>query len=198
MTKIQFLLSLNEKLSSLPKKELEERLTFYTEMIEDRMEEGLTEEEAVAAVGSVEEIAAQIKDEIPPKEPPAQQKKRAMTGWEITLLVLGFPLWFPLLVTAFSVVISLFATLWSLIVSLWAVFGAVAGCAIGGIAAGAIFAISTNPTAGVALLGAGITCAGISILLFLVCKVATKGAALLTKNSFLSIGKCFARKEASV
>ena len=41
MTKLDFLFSLEKKLSSLPRKELEERLGFYAEMIEDRMEEGL-------------------------------------------------------------------------------------------------------------------------------------------------------------
>ena len=60
MTKLNFILSLNEKLSGLPQNDIEERLRFYTEMIEDRMEEGLSEEEAVLAVGSVDEIAEQI------------------------------------------------------------------------------------------------------------------------------------------
>lgn len=39
MTKLQFLMALHEKLSGLPREE--ERLSFYSEMIEDRMEEGL-------------------------------------------------------------------------------------------------------------------------------------------------------------
>ena len=36
-------------------KDLEERLTFYSEMIDDRMEDGMSEAEAVAAIGEVEE-----------------------------------------------------------------------------------------------------------------------------------------------
>ena len=46
MTKLSFLFSLREKLSALPTEEAEERLRSYSEMIEDRMEEGLSEEEA--------------------------------------------------------------------------------------------------------------------------------------------------------
>ncbi len=42
MTKQEFIAELRKGLSGLPKKELEERLTFYSEMIDDRMEEGLT------------------------------------------------------------------------------------------------------------------------------------------------------------
>ena len=65
MTKLQFLLALHDKLAGLPRNEVEERLNFYSEMIEDRMEDGLSEEEAVAAVGSIDEIAEQITADIP-------------------------------------------------------------------------------------------------------------------------------------
>ena len=50
MTKAEFLSVFKKKLSALPRKEREEGLSFYTEMIDDRMEEGLSEEEAVAEV----------------------------------------------------------------------------------------------------------------------------------------------------
>ena len=44
MNKIGFILELKDKLSALPKSEVEERLSFYCEMIEDRIEDGLSEE----------------------------------------------------------------------------------------------------------------------------------------------------------
>ena len=75
MTKLNFLLTLHEKLAGYPKEDVEERLSFYSEMIEDRMEEGLTEEEAVAAVGSVEDIAAQIASELSPEKKEQRSKK---------------------------------------------------------------------------------------------------------------------------
>lgn len=65
MTKLNFLISLKDRLSALPCEELEERLNFYSEMIEDRMKEGLSEEEAVSTVGTVDEIASQIVSEVP-------------------------------------------------------------------------------------------------------------------------------------
>ena len=68
MNKQEFLSRLKNGLSALSEKELEERLTFYGEMIDDRIEEGLTEEDAVAAVGSVDEIIAQILSEISPEK----------------------------------------------------------------------------------------------------------------------------------
>ena len=65
MDKQEFLLRLRKELSGLPREDLEERLTFYSEMIDDRMEEGVSEEEAVAAAGSVDEILWQTVEEVP-------------------------------------------------------------------------------------------------------------------------------------
>ena len=48
MNKQEFIALLRKGLSGLPQKELEERLTFYSEMIDDRIEEGLTETTAYA------------------------------------------------------------------------------------------------------------------------------------------------------
>ena len=65
MTKNEFLIALIQGLSRLPKAEVEERVAFYGEMIADRMEDGLSEEEAVASLGSVQEVINQIISEIP-------------------------------------------------------------------------------------------------------------------------------------
>ena len=65
MTKTEFLLRLREMLSELPQEDVAERLVFYGEMIDDRMEDGLTEDEAVSGIGQPEEIAQQILAETP-------------------------------------------------------------------------------------------------------------------------------------
>lgn len=182
MTKITFLMALHDRLSALPKEDVEERLRFLSEMIEDRMEEGLSEEEAVAAVGTPEEIAAHILAEYSPaatenvEDPPKPQRK---TG-EILLLVLGAPLWIPLLIAAFAVIFSLYVSLWSVIVSLWAAAVSLVACAIGCAAACVGFAAGAYPLTGTATLGAGLVCGGLAVLMFMGCKWATKGAACLT------------------
>ena len=56
MSKQEFLDELRKGLSSLPQSDLEERLIFYSEMIDDRVEEGLTEEEAISEIGTVNEV----------------------------------------------------------------------------------------------------------------------------------------------
>ena len=188
MTKLQFLQALGQKLSPLPKIDLEGRLRFYTEMIEDRMEEGFSEEEAVAAVGSVEEIAAQILVDFPQPEP----KKK--NGWLIALLILGSPVWFSLLMAAFAVALSLYVSLWSVIVSLWAVFGSLALCGLVGLAAGIISFVAGRGLIGVASLSAGLVCGGLSIFLFFGIKALTLVTIGLTKKLAL---RCFAKKEAA-
>ena len=47
MNKEEFLSELRTKLSGLPQEDIEERISFYSEMIDDRMEDGISEEEAV-------------------------------------------------------------------------------------------------------------------------------------------------------
>ena len=62
MNKQEFVERLRKGLSGLPQDDIEERLTFYSEMIDDRMEEGLSEEEAVGEIGSVDD-AVTVYDE---------------------------------------------------------------------------------------------------------------------------------------
>lgn len=197
MDKQTFLAQLREGLSGLPQGEIAERLSFYHEMIDDRMEEGLSETEAVAAVGSVEGILSQIRAEIPPADPrPERSKpKQPRKAWEILLIALGAPIWLPLLIAACAVVLSLYAVLWSVVVSLWAVFGSLTGCAFGGLAASLSCFLGGNVLAGIAMAGAGLVCAGVSIFLFFGCKTATKGAVLLAKKIVSGIWKCFTKRE---
>ena len=191
MTKHKFLVSLKDRLSGLSKEAVEERLNFYREMIEDRMEEGLSEEDAVAETGSVDEIAAQIAADLSP----ATASKRRMNAWEIVFLLLGSPLWLSLLIAAFAVLLSLYASLWAVIVSLWAVFGSLAVCSMSCLAAGIIFACTGSSLTGLAATGAGCVCAGLAIFMLFGCRAATKGAALLTKSMAAWIKKRLPRKE---
>ena len=180
MNKQEFLDRLGKALSGVSRQDRAERLTFYSEMIDDRMEEGLSEEEAVAAVGSADEIAAQVLAE----NPPAKEKKKRSVG-TIVLLILGSPVWLSLGIAAVAVAISLYASLWAVLVSLWAAFGAVAGSALGGAAAGALLICRGEYFPGVAMIGAGMLCAGLAIFLFFGCKAVTKGAVSLTKKTVL-------------
>jgi len=197
LSKQEFLDKLKARLSALPKEEAAERLNFYSEMIDDRKEEGLSEEEAVAAVGDADEIAEQIIADIPLTKIIKEKitTKRRLKGWEIAILAIGSPIWFSLACAAFAVVISIYVSVWSVIISLWAVFASLVGCAFGGVVAGVGFALSGNGLIGIATIGAGIFCVGLTVFTLLGCKTATKGTILLTKMTVLSIKNRFAKKE---
>lgn len=197
MSKQEFLVQLRKGLSGLPQEDIEERLTFYSEMIDDRMEEGIAEEDAVSRIGSVDTIISQIKADIPLAKLVREKMtpKKYVKTWEIVLLVVGSPIWLSLLLAAFAVMLSLYASLWSVVISLWAVFGSLIGCAFGGVVAGIVIACSGNALSGIAMLAAGIVCAGLSIFMFYGCKAATKGILILTKKFAIWIKNCFIKKE---
>lgn len=197
MRKYEFLAQLEKKLSGLPGEDRAERLTFYGEMVDDRMEDGLSEEEAVAAVGTVDEIAKQIICETPLAKLAKERikTKRKMKVWEIVLLAAGSPIWLSLLIAALAVVLSLYVSLWAVVISLWAVFVSLATCAIAGVAAGAGFVCTGKVPSGIAMIGAALVCAGLAIFLFYGCRWATKGSALLARLFVLWIKQCFIRKE---
>lgn len=197
MSKQEFLVQLRKGLSGLPQDDIEERLTFYSEMIEDQMEEGLSEEEAVSAVGSVDEIVAQVVADTPLAKIAKERirPKRRLRVGEIVLLALGSPIWLSLGIAAFVVILSLYFLLWVVIISLWAVFASFVACSICGVLDCVIFTVGGNGASGVAMLAAGIVCAGLSIFMFYGCKAATKGTLGLTKKMAIWIKNCFIRKE---
>ena len=191
MTKQNFISELKNNLSGLPKNEVEEHLTFYSEMIDDYIEEGLSEDEAVSKIGTVEEISKQILNDIPLTKIVKEKVKPSheLKTWEIILLILGSPLWFSLLI-AFAGYVVVF----SLFISLWTVFVSLAISSIIIIISAIFFMFNGNVLSGFALAGFGLFFCGISIFLFFGCKISTKGIFLLTRKIVLSIKSIFIRK----
>lgn len=174
MDKNTFLTTLQKQLKGLPEEDIQRTVEYYREMIDDRMEEGLTEEASVADIGSVEQIA----EPLLPKT-----AKRKMKAWEIVLLILGFPVWFPLLVSAASAVFSI-------IVSLYAVDVSLAACCFGGILGGILYLFHCNWAGAAFLFGYGLACGGLAILCFM-------GSNALVKLCFAAMKKAFRRGNGS-
>jgi len=187
MDKREFLARLRKGLSGLNPADGEERINFYSEMIDDRMEEGVSEEDAVSEIGSIDDIVGQITAEVPPAP-----QKRSLKVWEIVLLALGSPIWISLGIAAAVVIISVYVSLWAVIISLWAVFGTVAACAVSSIPACVALCIDGHILSGIAMLAAGIVCAGLSVFAFYGCTLVTKHTVNLT---VLCVKKLFRKKE---
>lgn len=197
MSKHEFLLQLRKHLNGLPNEDIEERISFYSEMIDDQIEDGLSEEDAISAIGSIDKIVVETVEDIPLTKLVKERmtSKKAFKTWEIVLLVLGSPIWFSLLLAAIAIIISIYASLWSIIISLWSVFVTLVGLSVGCIISNVVLAVSGNWFQVIVLVSAGFFCAGLSIFMFYGCKAATKGILWITKKIAIQIKNCFIKKE---
>lgn len=79
MKKTEFLRLLRQRLSSLPNDEAEKSAAFYSEAIDDRTEEGMSEEEAVEALGSLDYIVGSIL-----QDSGSELQKKTSPMWPLT------------------------------------------------------------------------------------------------------------------
>ncbi len=197
MNKAEFLNELRTKLNGLPQNDIEERVSFYTEMIDDRVEDGMSEEEAIAQIGPVDKVVETIVSEIPlskiVKAKVKPQKK--MPVWAIVLLVLGFPVWFPILISLVSVIFSVYLTLWIIVITLYAVDLSLAVASIASIASAFVAFIGGEPLVGLASIGSFMVCGALSVLMFFGCGYVVKGVVFVTRKMLLGIKSWFIGKE---
>ena len=197
MNKKEFLESLHKSLKGLPNDEVNERIEFYSEMIDERIEEGTTETEAVSAIGNVDDISAQILSEVPLTKIIKEKvnPKRSLKAWNIILLIVGSPIWFSLLVAIFAVVLALYVSLWAVVISLWAVEISLAVCSVAALICGIFFIIGKNWLIGAAMISACLVLTGLTVFLFFGCLGASKAVVLMIKKCILGIKKIFIKKE---
>lgn len=191
MAKEEFLEELRIRLVGLPKKDIDERIEFYREMIEDRIDEGKSEEEAVGEIGTVEEVIDEIAKETPLTKLVKEKvtPKRSLKVWEIILIVLGFPIWFPLLLIAIILILVVCLLFWVFATVVYSIELASIAVSIGGVV---VFFISLAQGApNIVALGCSIMCAGLVPLLAFACMGITKVAIAIPKKIILGIKKLF-------
>lgn len=190
MTKKDFLFSLEIGLKGLPKPDLEERLNFYSEMIDDAIEDGLSEEQAVDKIGSVDQVILAITKDYPLKKLVKNRiaPKRKLSPLELTLVIVGSPIWVSLLIAFVAVIFSLYACIWAVIISCWAVVIALGVSGVVGFLGGLIYSFSYQKT-GLSLIGASLICLGLCIFAFFATKWLTKAIVTLTKKMVLYLKK---------
>ncbi|MEH6891201.1 DUF1700 domain-containing protein [Bacillus sp. JJ864] len=112
MNKADFLDSLKRQLDSLSKEERFKFISYYDEIIEDYIEDGYTEKDAVEKVGDPLKIAQNILKE------PREKKVKVLSKSGIIfigfLVVLGFPLWGSLLLAGILLILSGYMLIWCL------------------------------------------------------------------------------------
>ena len=198
MNKYEFLGRLRERLSGLPQKDIDASLDYYAELIADKIEDGASEEEAVAAMGSIDEIVSQILEDTSLQKLVKEKvrPKRPLRAWEIVLIVLGAPVWVPLLIAFAVIIIALLIAFAAVIISICACAVAVGACVLGFLTAAIVRFTTADLLLGIILIGDALVCAGLSILLFIASSYSLKGSLFLCKKVLLSIKALFIRKEA--
>ena len=198
MNKNEFLNELRARLSGLPQEDIDERISFYSEMIDDRMEEdGITEADAVNSIGPVDTIVKQIMSEIPLSKIVSQKvkPKSGLKTWQIVLIVLGAPLWLPLLIALAATVLSIYVSIWSVVVSFYVTDIALVITAVAGIVGTIILFATGKVAAAFFIFGSALICTGLAILLFIGCYWLTVGVIALTKLIIFGIKRAFVGKE---
>jgi uncharacterized membrane protein len=196
MNKPEFISMLSGKLAALPESEIVKSVAYFSEIIDDRVEEGMSEDEAVSKFESIDEIVEKIMygTSLPVLMKARMKPKGSLTVINIVLIILGFPIWFSLLMAGLAVILSFYVSVWAIIVSLYAV---VLSLVVSG-----VFAIITCPfyfassiQSGLFYLGCGLFCIGLGIFLFSPVKALSKLLIKFTAWFLKKIKTLFIQKE---
>lgn len=152
---------------NVPAGEVARQVEYYNEMILDLMEEGNTEEEAVAKVGDPNEIVFEAVDNYTASATatavPLPRQDDGRRWLIIMLLILGSPIWGSFLIAALAILFGAEVVLWCIPFTGLMTAG---GFGIGGL--WAVFAsfpaFIHAPFMGVTELGMGLFCLGIAVL----------------------------------
>ena len=211
MKKEQFLKELRIRISDLPYPDLRRSLDYYSEMIDDRIEDGLSEEDAVKKIGTPAMAAVQILQDLPVTTLAKARIGGSRSGLATALIIIGSPIWIALLavalslvVTAFAVLFSLIATLLSLVIVLWAVELSFAVGALGATVISALnFLILKNAMFGIFGIGCALILFALSVFGYYMALYGSKGLLhicgyMMQANAAICrfIKFCLIRKEA--
>lgn len=164
MTKQEFLSELERALGKLPHAEVEQALAFYDEAISDRMEDGLSEAEAVADLGPVDEIAAQIAAETPPIPRAIARANTGSRTLNIVLLAVFSPIWIPIVLALAAAALAVYVAIWAVIAALWAVDAVLVLMPFAGLAALASTLGGGMPLPGVFVFGLSLVSSGFGLV----------------------------------
>ena len=176
MNKTEFTDALRRALGKLPSYEVEQSIAFYSEMIDDRVEDGMSEADAVAALGPVGAIAAQIIAETPVIPKAIAKANTGSRTLNVVLLVVFSPIWVPVALALVMAALMVYLSIWMVIVALWATVVALLLCGPIGIV-GLVWCLATGyPLTAAWLLGCGLAAAGTGLFALFGVLAASKGS----------------------
>lgn len=194
MTKSLFLKKLKSHISSLSIIDQNQYIDYYDEMIEDYIEDGVPEIDAVSKVGDPLDIARNIIEQVGSEPITVKTMSVPLKILIGTLLVVGFPLWGSILLAAVLLILSVYIIIWCLpfVTGVFGIFGFAASIAS---VLFSIFAFGDAFYIGLTQLGLGCVFLGISILSCLVTFKIGKFFIKVTASFTTKIFSIFKRKE---
>lgn len=206
MCRQEFLYSLNSILCNYPSNEVEKCLEYYNECISDRMENGMSEEEAVADLGDIYSIADNIKMEMPITTLVRQKvvasrdseesipKKRSAP--RTVFMIIGIIFALPFIIAFLGIIFAVIVTLLALIPTFFCVTLALGISAVACLVAGIISIVMADSLSLFLYLGASLICASLTILFALITAWVTKGVKKATVGIIKGIKKMLIKKGA--
>lgn len=197
MNKQEYLEAIRSRISAMPADDVNRFMDYYSEMIDDRVEDGLSEEEAVADMGSPDAAVEQILEDMPLTKLVKEKikPKHELKAWEVVLIVLGSPVWIPLLITALVLLLTLWIVAFALLISFYAVVLSFVAAGIGGLICAIPLFIANSPYTAVLMLGAALIGVGIAILFVVSVKPVTVGIFKVCKASVNGIKRMFVKEK---
>ena len=194
MTKQEYLSAIRGKIRKMPADDINKFIDYYSEMIDDRMEDGLSEEEAVADMDAPDDVVDQILADMPLTKLVKEKIKPShrLKAWEIILLILGSPIWAPLLLIV--LVIAMAVVILALLLSFYVIVLSMAVAGIAGLLGVIPFFVTQNVPAALFMLGAAFAGIGLAILFIVAVKPVTIGIFKLYKASVNGIKRMFVKE----
>ncbi len=171
----KFLNQLRDSLRHLPNVEVEKAISYYKEMIQDRVEDGMSEETAVKSLGKIENIVASVEEDIPLdsllKEKITNKINKTSnmsTGLKVLIgliIILGSPIWLSIFIGIGFVVIGIIIAVWSIYISLNISYGTLLIYALASVVVGIISITSMDILSSIYYFGTSMICLGVFIVL---------------------------------
>ena len=119
----------------VPASEVADALEYYAEAIDDRVEQGFSEQQALKEIGSPAQACDAVAETVPVAKravaaATATRERKALVG---VLLLVGAVFWVPLAFGLLGAAAGVYATIWAAVLVVWAGIGSLLACGLGAV-----------------------------------------------------------------
>lgn len=195
MNKKEFISILEKRLNGIPKQDIVNTIEYYNEIIMDKQDDGLSEEEAINSLGTIDEIINLTLSEV--SMPKLVKEKlnlnRKLKTWEIVLLSATSIIWVPLLIVLLAVIFVVYVCIWSGVIALGSVSISCFATSLVGIF-GLLDVLTLNVSSGLFSIGIGMVALGCGLLLGLLTIKLAKIMIVVCKKMLLKVKSLFVKR----